>query len=44
MHFVSSQSQSEQISEIVAYLIAHTRDSLELDEPTAAFADFESRL
>ena len=44
MHFVSSQSQSEQISDIITYLKENMRDSVEIEKPSAGFSNFEDRL
>lgn len=44
MHFVSSQNESEQIADIIAFLRENMRDSLEGTKPTAAFDNFEDQL
>lgn len=43
MHFVSSQSESEQMGEIVGFLAENMRESIEV-EPTKAFDDFETKI
>ena len=44
MHFVSSLSQSEQVSDIISYMKEHMRESLEEDQLTPAFDNFEEKL
>lgn len=46
MHFVSSQSEAEQLADIVSYLSAHMRESLEEagHTPAASFNDFENKI
>jgi hypothetical protein len=45
MHFVSSQKEHEQISDIVSFFNEHLRASVGDSKPTsAAFEDFEARL
>ncbi len=45
MHFVTSQSEHEQITDIITFMVDHMRESLEEVEKTSpAFDDFESKI
>jgi glutaredoxin 2 len=44
MHFVSSQSEAEQITDIVSFFTEHIEDSIQAPQTSPAFADFQSKI
>jgi glutaredoxin 2 len=44
MYFVSSQSETEQINDIVEFMAENMNDSVTLDKTSPAFADFSAKV
>ena len=44
MHFVSSQSQTEQMSDIVNFLLENIHESVDPAKITPAFTDFDAKI
>lgn len=44
MHFVSSQSEAEQITDIVNFFTEHIDDSITVPQTSPAFADFQGKI
>ena len=44
MHFVSSQSETEQITDIVNFFTEHMEDSIQAPQTSPAFANFQSKI
>ena len=44
MHFVSSQSEAEQITDIVKFFTEHIEDSIQVPQTSPAFAGFQSKI
>ena len=44
MYFVSSQSEAEQINDIVDFMAENMSDSVTLDKTSPAFADFSDKV
>ena len=44
MHFVSSQSEAEQITDIVNFFTEHIEDSIQAPKTSPAFANFQGKI